>query len=141
MNLDFRSRRRSALNAERSSARGLLVAIAVVGVLAAAALWGSRWWENRLYRDTEAIAGVEAPVRPGALTEARGKIDPGRTGRQVEEAIGRPSISVGTQGTSKQEIWTYYFADGTMTVNLTDGIVKRVSIVYGTPRIPKSKRK
>jgi hypothetical protein len=115
--------------------------MAAVALLAAAAFWGSRWWENRLYRDAEAIAGVGAPVRPGALTEARRKIDPGRSAKQVEDAIGRPSIAVGTEGTSKQEIWTYYFADGTMTVNLTDGVVKRVSIVYGTPRIPVSKRK
>jgi hypothetical protein len=129
------------MNVERASRRGLAIAVFVVGALAAAAIWGSRWWERRLLRDAQALAGVDAPVRPGGLTESRGKIDPGRTGKQVEDAVGRPSIAVGTEGSSKQEVWTYYYADGTMTVNLTDGIVKRVSIIYGTPRIPRSKRK
>jgi hypothetical protein len=111
-----------------------------VGLLAAAAFWGPRWWEHRLYRQAEALTGVGAPVLKGGVTEARGKVDPGRTAKQVEEAIGRPSISVRTEGTSSRDIWTYYYADGTMRINLTDGIVQRISIEYGPPKIPTSRR-
>jgi len=139
--LDSDSRSGRALNGERTSRKGIVAAIVTLAILSAAAFWGSRWWESRVYRQTKALAGVDARVLPGGLTQARSRIDPGRSARQVEEAVGRPSISVGTEGSSKQEIWTYYYSDGTMTVNLTDGIVKRVSIVYGTPRIPRSKEK
>jgi hypothetical protein len=47
---------------------------------------------------------------------------------------------VKTQGVSEHAIWTYYFADGTLTVNLTDDRVARVSTSFGPPRIPKSRR-
>jgi hypothetical protein len=120
---------------------GLVIALlAILALTAAAALWLPRWWENRLHRQLEAIAGVGSRVLPGALTQARRKIDPGKSREQVLEAVGRPSISVGTEGSSVHEIWTYYYADGTMTVNLTDGIVQRVSLAYGPPRIPTSAR-
>ena len=49
-------------------------------------------------------------------------------------------FSIGTGENSTHEIWTYYYADGTMTVNLTDGFVARVSISYGPPKIPTSTR-
>ena len=70
----------------------------------------------------------------------RSKIDPGRSRKQILDAVGRPSFAVGTQGSSTHDIWTYYYADGTMTVNLTDGYVKRISLQYGAPKIPVSKR-
>jgi hypothetical protein len=47
---------------------------------------------------------------------------------------------VKTEGTSTHEIWTYYFSDGTLTVNLTDGYVARASTVFGPPSIRESKR-
>lgn len=118
----------------------LFVALFLILVLAAAALWVPRWWENRQFRQAEALTGVGSRVLPGGVTGARGKINPGDAGRHVVDAIGRPSFSFGTEGSSTHEIWTYYYADGTMTVNLTDGIVARISISYGPPKIPTSAR-
>lgn len=123
------------------SPRKVLVAMIVIAILAAATFWLPRWWENRLYRQAEAMTGVGSRVLAGGVTSARGKIDPGRTAAQVVAAIGRPSFSVRTEGTSTHDIWTYYYADGTMTVNLTDGVVKRISLTYGPPNIPVSHRK
>ncbi|MDQ5857856.1 MAG: hypothetical protein M3542_06215 [Acidobacteriota bacterium] len=45
-----------------------------------------------------------------------------------------------TEGTSVHEIWKYYFSDGTLTVNLTDGHVARVGTHFGPPRIRKTGR-
>ena len=118
----------------------LYVALFLMLALAVAALWVPRWWENRQFRQAEALTNVGARVLPGGVTGARGKINPGDAGRRVVDAIGRPSFSFGTEGSSMHEIWTYYYADGTMTVNLRDGIVARISISYGPPRIPTSAR-
>jgi hypothetical protein len=120
--------------------RKVLVAMIVVAILAAAAFWLPRWWENRLYRQAEAMTGVGSRVLAGGVTSARGRIEPGKTAAQVVAAIGRPSFSVRTEGTSTHDIWTYYYADGTMTVNLTDDVVKRISLAYGPPSIPTSHR-
>ncbi len=120
--------------------RKALVAMVAVAILAAAAFWLPRWWENRLYREAEAMTDVGSPVLAGGVTSARGKIEPGRTAAQVVAAIGRPSFSVRTEGSSTHDIWTYYYADGTMTVNLTDDVVKRISLAYGPPSIPTSHR-
>jgi hypothetical protein len=109
--------------------------------LVGAALWLPRWWENRLFRQAEALTGVGSRVMPGGVTPERGKINPGDPGRKVLDAIGRPSFSIGTGENSTHEIWTYYYADGTMTVNLTDGIVARISVSYGPPKIPTSARR
>lgn len=128
------------MNGERGPRPALFVALFLIAVLVGAALWFPRWWERRLFRQAEAMTGVGSRVMPGTVTEPRGKINPGDSGRRVVEAIGRPSFSVGIEGTSSHEIWTYYYADGTMTVNLTDGIVARVSVSYGPPKIPTSTR-
>ena len=118
--------------------RGLLTAIVLVPIVLVAALWLPRWWEGRELRQAREIAGVGSKLQDGSMTDARKKIDPGQTAEQVEAAIGKASFAVGTEGReSKHEIWTYYYKDGTMTVNLTDGTVARVSTIYGTPRIPK----
>lgn len=88
----------------------------------------------------ESIAGVGSELRPGKLADARRRIDPGIPGAEVTAALGLPSFAVKTQGSSEHSIWTYYFADGTLTVNLTDDRVARVSTSFGPPRIPKSRR-
>jgi flagellar basal body-associated protein FliL len=128
------------LTEEKGPRAVLFVALFLILVLAAAALWVPRWWENRQFRQAEALTGVGSRVLPGGVTGARGKINPGDAGRHVVDAIGRPSFSFGTEGSSTHEIWTYYYADGTMTVNLTDGIVARITISYGPPKIPTSAR-
>lgn len=109
-------------------------------MLAAGALWLPRWWEDREFRQAEAIAGVGSRVLPGKLVDARGRIDAGIPGTKVTAALGQPSFAVKTRGSSTHEIWTYYFSDGTLTVNLTDDYVTRVSTRFGPPRIPQSLR-
>ena len=125
---------------ERTPRPALLATLFGVLLLVAAALWLPRWLNNTLYRRMEALTGVGSPLQPGGVTQARGKIDPGKNAKQVVEALGRASFAVGTEGSSTHDIWTYYYADGTMTINLTDGIVQRVSIAYGPPNIPKARR-
>jgi hypothetical protein len=120
--------------------RGVLIAIAFVPIVLAAALWLPRWWEEREYRQMEGIAGVEARVSPGKLADARGKVDNGMKAEAVMAAIGKPALAVATEGVSKREIWTYYFADGTLLINLTDGLVQRVSADFRPPKIPTSAR-
>jgi hypothetical protein len=109
-------------------------------VLLVAVGFGPRWAENRLYRQIEGIAGVEAPVRPGALVDARKKIDPRRRGDEIAAVLGPPSIASASDGELKREIWTYYYADGTMIVNLTGGIAERIDVRFGAPVIRKSVR-
>ncbi len=110
-------------------------------LLLVAALWGPIWWEKHQLREAQKIAGVGSQMVPGLLTDARKKIDPGATAEAIVAAIGKPSFKVGTQGKdSTHEIWTYYFADGTMIVNLTDGSAVRIGTTYGRPRIPRSTR-
>jgi hypothetical protein len=109
-------------------------------LLAGGALWFPRWWENREYRRAEAIAGVGSPIRPGRIVDARGRVDAGLAGAKVVAALGPPSFSVKTEGASTHEIWTYYYPDGTLTVNLTDGYVARASTEIGPPKIRQSKR-
>ena len=107
----------------------------------AAAFWLPRWWEGRLYRQAEEIAGVGAKVLPGSAGEARRKIDPGLLSDKAVAAIGKPSLSMHTDGSSTHDIWTYYYADGTMTVNLTDGVIVRISMDFHPPVIPTSRRR
>ena len=118
----------------------LYVMIAGAVLLAAAAFWLPRWWENREYRAAEAIAGVGSPILPGKLVEARKTVDPGLKAEKVEELLGKASFAVRTEGASVHDIWKYYFADGTLTVNLTDGYVTRVGTHFGPPKIRKTGR-
>jgi hypothetical protein len=114
---------------------------AFVPIFVAAALWLPRWWENREYREAESIAGVGAAIVPGSLAEARKQLDPGVATADVVARIGKPSMSVATQGRdSRREVWTYYFSDGTLLIHVTDGRVQRVSTTFGAPRIPTSAR-
>jgi len=125
---------------ERERRKGLIVAIAFVPILLAAFLWLPRWWEAREYRQIESIAGVEAHLSQGKLADARDKVKNGMKSDAVVAAIGKPALSVATDGVSRHEIWTYYFADGTMVINLTDGSAVRIGTTYGRPRIPRSSR-
>jgi len=123
-----------------SRRRAYLIGLPLVLLTVAAAFWLPTWWESRLYRQTEAIAGVGAKMLQGSLGDARRKIDPGMLSDKTVATIGRPSFSVHTEGTSTHDIWTYYYADGTMTVNLTDGVIQRIATDFHPPVIPKSKR-
>lgn len=109
--------------------------------VAVAAFWLPRWWEKREFRDAERIAGVGSAVLPGKVTEARRRVDPGLSAAQATTALGKPSFAVRTEGASTHEIWTYYFNDGTLTINLTDGYVVRISTDFGPPKIPQSRRR
>jgi hypothetical protein len=125
----------------RRTRKGLIAAAVLVPILLVAALWLPVWWERWEFRQAQAIAGVGSQIVGGHITEARKKIDPGVTAEQIVAQIGKPSFSVGTSGkNTRHDIWTYYFTDGTMTVNLTDGAAVRISMVYGPPRIPRSTR-
>lgn len=126
------------MNGEQKTRRRLLAAIVFVPIVLLAALWLPRWWEGRELKEAREIAGVGSALQAGTMTDARRKIDPGQTAEQVRAALGKASFAVGTEGReSKHEIWTYYYKDGTLTINLTDGAVARISTIYGTPRIPK----
>lgn len=125
--------------AERSRGR-LYVVLAAALVLVAAALWLPTWWEAREYRQAEAMTGVGSEILAGTLAEARRNVESGKTSDAVTAAIGRPSVSVRTEGSSSHEKWTYYYADGTMTINITDGAVVRVSTDFRPPVIPTSRR-
>ena len=125
---------------EPTPTRVALITTVVLAIGIAAAIWVPRLWERRLYRQTEALTGVGSQLQPGTVTGARRKIDPGRTRQAVEAAIGKASFAARTEGSSVHEIWIYYYADGTMTVNLTDGIVQRIGVAYGPPNIPTSRR-
>ena len=122
-------------------ARPLLYVLIVAAIaIAVAAFWLPRWWENREYRDAEKIAGVGSAVLPGKVADARKRVDPGLAAAKATEALGKPSFAVRTEGASTHEIWKYYFADGTLTVNLTDGYVARISTDFGPPKIRQSRR-
>lgn len=116
----------------------LLIAAAIA--IALGLFWLPRWWESRQGGRSEAIAGADSRILPGSLGGARNQIDPGMPGSKVTTAIGKPSFSIRTQGASAHEIWTYYFADGTLTINLTDGYVARISMEFGPPRPGRPRR-
>jgi hypothetical protein len=89
----------------------------------------------------ESMAGVEARVLPGSLAEARQKAETGARTEQLVAVLGKPSLSVRTEGKdSSHEIWTYYFSDGTLVLNITDGVIQRVSADFRPPAIPTSAR-
>jgi hypothetical protein len=118
----------------------LYAVIATAIVIAVAAFWLPRWWENREYREAETIAGIGSAVLPGKVADARNRVDPGFSAAKATAALGKPSFAVRTEGASTHEIWKFYFADGTMTVNLTDGYVARISTEFGPPKIRQSRR-
>ena len=52
-------------------ARPVLYAVIAAAILVAvAAFWLPRWWENREYRRAEKIAGIGSPVLPGSLVRS-----------------------------------------------------------------------
>jgi len=84
---------------------------------------------------------VGARILPGSADGARRKIDPGMLSEKVVAAIGKPSLAVHTAGSSTHDIWTYYYADGTMTVNLTDEAIVLIGLDFHPPVIPTSRRR
>jgi hypothetical protein len=125
-------------DAEQKTRSRLLAAVVLVPLFLVAALWLPKWWEGRELSEARKIAGVGSELTAGSMTDARKKVDPGLAADKIVAAIGKPGFSAGTDGRdTKHEIWTYYFSDGTMTINLTDGAAVRISTIYGTPRIPK----
>jgi hypothetical protein len=127
------------MTSERPPSRRLIIALALVALAAGLALWLPRWWERREFHKLEEIAGVGSPLLSGSVADARGKIDSGMSSEKVSGAIGKASFAVHTDGSSTHDIWTYYYKDGTMTVNLTDGMVQRIAVAFGPPNIPKSR--
>jgi hypothetical protein len=118
----------------QGGANKTLVALAAGVLLLGAGAFGLRWWEARVDRQSESIAGI-GKILPGSVTDARRKVDPGRTEQAVLEAIGKPSAKAVTRGAERHEKWTYYFADGTLTLSMTDGYLARADLEYGPPRL------
>ena len=76
---------------EKEPARRKVAAALAAGVLfLGAGAFGLRWWESRVDRQSEALAGI-GKVLSGSVTDARKKVDLGRTEQQVLDAIGNPS--------------------------------------------------
>lgn len=105
-----------------------------------AVIWLPVLWERRLYHDSEQIAGVGARLLEGSVTQARGKVETGKPVAEIVAALGKPSFESSSEGASRHEIWKYYYPDGTLTINVTDGYVARASVDYGPPKIPTSAR-
>jgi len=127
------------MTAEAPASRRLIIGLALVVLAVGLAVWLPGWWDRREFHKLEEIAGVGSPLLSGSVADARRKIDSGMSSEKVSGAIGKASFAVHTDGTSTHDIWTYYYKDGTMTVNLTDGMVQRISVAFGPPNIPKSK--
>ena len=128
------------MRSESTPGRGMLTVAILIAIGAAAAVWLPKWWESREYRQAERLTGVGSALLPGSVTDARKKVDNGLTSEKTTAAIGRPSFSMHTDGSSTHDIWIYYYADGTMTVNLTDGVIQRIGLEFGPPKIPTSRR-
>ena len=120
---------------EKEPARRKVAAALAAGVLfLGAGAFGLRWWESRVDRQSEALAGI-GKVLSGSVTDARKKVDLGRTEQQVLDAIGNPSARAETRGAERHSKWTYYYPDGTLTLSLTDGYLARADLEYGPPRL------
>ena len=91
-------------------------------------------------RIPEGRGAHRSALLPGKAADARKAVDPGLSGAKVTGALGKPSFAVRTEGASSHEIWKYYYADGTLTLNLTDDYVVRISTDFGPPKIPTSRR-
>jgi len=127
------------MTAETPLRRRLIIGLAFLVIVAGLAVFLPSWWDRRQFHKLEEIAGVGSPLLSGSVADARRKIDSGMPSEKVSGAIGKASFAVHTDGASTHDIWTYYYKDGTMTVNLTDGMVQRISVAFGPPSIPKSR--
>jgi hypothetical protein len=127
------------MTAETPPRRRLIIGLALAVIAAGLAVFLPRWLERREFHKLEEIAGVGSQLLSGSVADARRKIDSGMSSEKVSGAIGKASFAVHTDGASTHDIWTYYYEDGTMTVNLTDGMVQRISVAFGPPNIPKSR--
>jgi len=120
---------------DKEPVRRRLVAVLAAAVLfLGAGAFGLRWWESRVDRQSEGLANI-GKVLPGSVTDARRKVDPGRTERQVLDAIGQPSVRSESRGANLHAQWIYYYADGTLTLSLTEGYLARADLEYGPPRL------
>ena len=73
---------RLLMDDEQQTRRRLVAAVVFVPIVLAAALWLPRWWEGRELRQAREIAGVGSALQAGSMTDARKKIDPGKTAEQ-----------------------------------------------------------
>ena len=119
---------------ETATGRRKIAAVLFLALLAgAAALFLPRWRPGYAPSPSEAPVGAGG-VLPGSVTNARSRIDPGKSEKAVLDAIGKPSVAVETKGAERHTIWTYYYADGNLTLNMTDGYLVRVDTEYGSTR-------
>ena len=119
--------------AETEGRHKVVAAFILAAIVGVAALFLPRWWQSRSDRQAESSGDVGA-VLPGKVTDARNKIDPGKSEKAVLDSIGKPSVAVETKGAERHTIWTYYYADGNLTLNMTDGYLVRADIEYGPTR-------
>lgn len=120
--------------AETEGRRRIVAAFIFAAFAGVAALVLPRWWQSRSDRHVETPVGSPGAVLPGNVTDARSKIDPGKSEKAVLESIGKPSVAVETKGAERHTIWTYYYSDGNLTLNMTDGYLVRVDTEYGPTR-------
>jgi hypothetical protein len=118
---------------ETEGRRKVVAAFILAALAGMAALALPRWWQSRTDRQVGSLSGA-GTVLPGSVTEARRKIDPGKPEKAVLDAIGKPSVAVETKGAERHTIWRYDYADGNLTLNLTDGYLVRVDTEYGPTR-------
>jgi hypothetical protein len=121
--------------AESEGRRKIVVAFLLAAMAGLAALFLPSWWQSRneSQAQPETLRSAGA-VLPGKVAEARSKIDPGKSEKAVLDLIGKPSVIVETKGVERHTIWRYDYADGNLTLNLTDGYLVRVDTELGPTR-------
>jgi hypothetical protein len=119
--------------AETEGRRRIVAAFVLAAIAGVAALVLPRLLESREGGKPGSSSGAGV-VLPGNVTEARRKIDPGKSEKAVLELIGKPSAAVETKGLERHTVWTYTYADGNLKLNLTDGYLVRVDTEYGPTR-------
>ena len=119
--------------AETERRRRIVAAFFAAAVAGVAALVLPSWWQSRAGRQPNPSVGAGA-VLPGNVTDARRKIDPGKSEKAVLDALGKPSAAVETKGVERHTVWTYTYSDGNLTLNMTDGYLVRVDTEYGPTR-------
>jgi hypothetical protein len=119
--------------AETEGRRRILAIFILAALVGVAALLLPRWWQSRSDRQLDPSGGAGI-VLSGNVTDARRKIDPGKSEKAVLDALGKPSAAVETKGAERHTVWTYTYSDGNLTLNMTDGYLVRVDTEYGPTR-------